>query len=215
MSATDPNERRRACTTRHTMPIKRYYDTRAPEYDEWYLGTGRFAERHRPGWHEEVETLIATLRGLPPARTLDVACGTGFLTQHLRGEITALDQSDRMLSIARKRVPLARFVQGDALSLPFEDGQFERLITGHFYGHLQSGDRERFLGEARRVAAQLVIVDSATRPDHAPEELQTRILNDGSEFEIYKRYFGGAALQRELGGGAVLLDGDWFVVVAI
>jgi demethylmenaquinone methyltransferase/2-methoxy-6-polyprenyl-1,4-benzoquinol methylase len=196
------------------MGIKRYYDTRAPEYDDWYLGTGLFAKRDRPGWHEEVETLGATLAAMPPARTLDVACGTGFLTRHLNGEITGLDQSERMLAIACERVPHGTFLTGDALSLPFEDNDFDRLVTAHFYGHLAPDDRECFLAEARRVAAQLVIVDSAIRPDHKPDELQTRVLNDGSRFEVYKRYFDGATLQRELGGGIVLHEGDWFVVVA-
>jgi hypothetical protein len=32
--------------------MKQYYDTRAPEYDEWYLRRSRFAERERPGWFE-------------------------------------------------------------------------------------------------------------------------------------------------------------------
>ena len=66
--------------------MKAYYDRRAPEYDEWYLGSGRFAERDRPGWDEEIEALRRTLEALPPAKTLDVACGTGFLTRHLPGE---------------------------------------------------------------------------------------------------------------------------------
>jgi hypothetical protein len=26
-----------------------YYDRRAPEYDDWYMGTGLFAQRDRPG----------------------------------------------------------------------------------------------------------------------------------------------------------------------
>ena len=59
---------------------------------------------------------------LPPARTLDVACGTGFLTRYLRGEVTGLDASESMVSIARSRMPEARFVVGDALALPFADG---------------------------------------------------------------------------------------------
>jgi hypothetical protein len=29
--------------------VKTYYDARAPEYDEWYLGLGKFAEFERPG----------------------------------------------------------------------------------------------------------------------------------------------------------------------
>lgn len=55
--------------------MRRYYDRRAHEYDDWWLGTGLFAARERPGWSEEVERLVSAIRGLQPARTLDVACG--------------------------------------------------------------------------------------------------------------------------------------------
>ncbi len=194
--------------------MREYYDIRAPEYDEWYLGIGRFADRVRPDWDAAVAELEARITRLPPAATLDVACGTAFLTRRLRGEIAGLDQSERMIAIARERVPAGTFVVGDALTLPFEDHAFERLFTGHFYGHLDGEDRERFLAEARRVAEELVIVDSATRPDHAGGEWQERILNDGSRFEVYKRYFDGPALAAEIGGGSVLLDNDWFVMVS-
>src|ERR1700761_6948761 len=127
--------------------MKQYYDNRAPEYDDWYLGVGRFAQRDRPGWEEDLTELQDDVAALAPARTLDVACGTGFLTRHLRGEITALDQSERMLEVAAQQVPDAVLVSGDALTLPFADGAFDRLFTGHFYGHLQTTDREAFLVE--------------------------------------------------------------------
>ncbi len=136
--------------------MKAYYERRAPEYDDWYLGTGRFVERDRPGWEEELGTLWRTLESLRPARTLDVACGTGFLTRHLPGEIVGLDQSESMLEEAGRQAPAAEYVQGDALELPFEDGAFERVFAGHFYGHLERDERERFLREARRVAHGLV-----------------------------------------------------------
>jgi demethylmenaquinone methyltransferase/2-methoxy-6-polyprenyl-1,4-benzoquinol methylase len=195
-------------------PMKQYYDHRAPEYDDWFLGIGRFADRDRPGWEEDLRSLEQALAALPPARTLDVACGTGFLTRHLRGKITGLDQSERMLAIAGERVPDGEFVAGDALALPFEDDAFERLITGHFYGHLEDADRATFLAEARRVASELVVVDSALRPDHAPEELQERVLNDGSRYEVYKRFFDPEALADELGGGTVVHANRWFVAVS-
>jgi demethylmenaquinone methyltransferase/2-methoxy-6-polyprenyl-1,4-benzoquinol methylase len=194
--------------------MKQYYDHRAPEYDDWYLGVGRFAQRDRPGWEEDLNELQNDVAALAPARTLDVACGTGFLTRHLRGEITALDQSERMLEVAAERVPDAVFVSGDALALPFADGSFDRLFTGHFYGHLQDRDREAFLAEAHRVASELVIVDSARRPDHEPEEWQERVLNDGSRYEVYKRFFDPEALAQELGGGSVLHTSRWFVMVS-
>ena len=193
--------------------MKAYYDRRAPEYDEWYRGVGQYAERNRPGWHDEVDALTRALADLPPARTLDVACGTGFITRHLPGDVVGLDQSESMLDEARRQAPKAEFVQGDALDLPFEDGGFGRVFTGHFYGHLEDADRERFLADARRLAPELVIVDSALREDVEPEERQERILNDGSRWEVYKRYFEPAALAEELGGGETLHAGRWFVAV--
>ena len=193
--------------------MKAYYDRRAPEYDEWYLGSGRFAERDRPGWEAEVEGLRRALEGLPPARTLDVACGTGFLTRHLPGEVVGLDQSASMLEEARRQAPQTTFLEGDAVTLPFEDCTFDRVFTAHFYGHLEHDERERFLGEASRVAKELVVADSALRPDVEPEERQERILNDGSRWEVYKRYFSAEELAQELGGGETLFAGRWFVAV--
>lgn len=194
--------------------MKTYYDTRAPEYDEWYLGLGRFADRDRPGWEEECSALTRAIADLAPTRTLDVACGTGFLTRHLRGEVIGLDQSAQMLAIARERVPDAALVQGDALALPFDDLSFDRLFTGHFYGHLDRGQRRRFLAEARRVAPELIVIDAAKQPDHDAEEWQERVLNDGSRFQVYKRYFDPDALVAELGGGEILYAGRWFVMVS-
>ena len=197
--------------------MRAYYDQRAPEYDDWWLGTGLFARRERPGWSSEVLQVVATVRELLPAHVLDVACGTGFLTQHLRGEVVALDQSARMLEIAGTRLAGARMVQGEAAALPFADGEFDRVFTSHFYGHLLARDREAFVSEARRVGSELVVVDSALRADtsgESSEEWQERVLNDGSRHRVYKRYFRGAELARELGGGEVLHDGRWFVVVA-
>ena len=193
--------------------MKEYYDRRAREYDDWYLGRGKFAERVRPEWEAERDQLVQALEGLPPRRTLDVACGTGYLTRHLPGEVTGIDQSERMLVEAAKQAPEAALVHGDALQLPFDDGAFERVFTGHFYGHLEDDDRRRFLSEAARVASELVVVDSSRAAVDVDEEMQTRELDDGSRWEVYKRWFTGDGLARELGGGDVLLDGRWFVAV--
>ena len=193
--------------------MKAYYHRRAQEYDDWYLGVGLYSERERPGWEAELDELTRTLEDLPAARTLDVACGTGFLTRHLPGQIVGLDASNAMVDIARERLPDATFVVGDALELPFEDAAFDRVFTGHFYGHLEEDDRRRFLDEARRVASELVVTDSSQAHSPVAEEFQPRVLKDGSEWEVYKRYFTGEGLAGELGGGAVLYENHWFVVV--
>ena len=174
-------------TARTLGGVKAYYEARAPQYDDWYEGTGRFAGRERPAWRELLGELAATLGSLPPARTLDVACGTGYATRWLPGAITGLDQSPSMLAISA------------AMS---------------FYGHLQDRDRERFLAEARRVAPELVVVDAALRDDVEPEQLEERVLNDGSRWTVYKRFFTPEGLLAELGGGRVVYAGRWFVAVA-
>jgi demethylmenaquinone methyltransferase/2-methoxy-6-polyprenyl-1,4-benzoquinol methylase len=188
---------------------RRYYDLRAPEYDDWYLGRGPFAGRERPGWQAETDELGRFVASLPAVRTLDVACGTGFLTRHLPGQVTALDQSRAMLAVAAERLPHVALVQGDGLDLPFPDDSFGLVFTGHFYGHLHEGDRLRFLAEARRVGGRVVVVDSAVR---AGEEdgPQVRELADGSSHVVFKRYFTADGLAAEL-GGTPLFDGAWYV----
>jgi ubiquinone/menaquinone biosynthesis C-methylase UbiE len=193
--------------------VKAYYEARAEEYDDWWVGAGLFEQRVRPGWESERESLFLTLAALKPVPTLDVACGTGYLTRYLPGRITCLDQSPAMLEVASTRVPAARLVQSDALPLPFADGSFGRVFTSHFYGHLEEDDRITFLAEARRVAPELVVVDAALREDVEPVEWQERVLNDGTRWEVFKRYFEPDELAAELGGGETLHAGRWFVAV--
>lgn len=188
----------------------RYYDQRAAEYDEWYENRGVFAARGRPGWTEEVDRLVEFVRGLPPARCLDVACGSGFLTRHLCGFVVGLDQSRAMVALAQSRLPTGVALVGDALDLPFASSAFDRVITGHFYGHLPPDERAVFLAEARRVADELIVIDSAMRPGVEPEQWQQRVLNDGSRHLVYKRYLSASQLAEEIGGESVF-DGAWFV----
>jgi ubiquinone/menaquinone biosynthesis C-methylase UbiE len=192
--------------------VKTYYHARAHEYDDWWLGRGLYAERERPGWEEELEELATVLGNLAPTRTLDIACGTGFITQHLSGEVTGLDQSDAMIAIAGGRIPGATFVVGDALNLPFADGAFDRVFTSYFYCHLEEQDRLRFLAEARRVAPELIVLGSRALPDEPRAQWQERVLQDGTRWEVYKRVFDPDELSAEL-GGEILHLGHWFVAV--
>src|SRR5512133_3829244 len=109
-------------------PMKAYYDARAREYDDWIHGVGVYADRTRPGWTDE----------------LDAAAGSGYFTRFLPGHVVALDQSANMLEVANERETANEYVLGDALDLPFEDGSFARVFTGHFYGHLADEERQRF-----------------------------------------------------------------------
>jgi ubiquinone/menaquinone biosynthesis C-methylase UbiE len=116
-----------------------------------------------------------------------------------------------MVAVAASRLAVGRVVLGDALHLPLAANSFERALSGHFYGHLPPAERDAFLSEVRRVATELVVVDSALRPAVQTEQQQERILNDGSHHMVYKRYLSGEQLAAEI-GGRPLFDGTWFVM---
>lgn len=193
--------------------VKDYYDKRAPEYDDAYLGIGLYTDHNRLGFDEELRALERMISGFPPCRVLDVACGTGFLTRHLKGEVIGLDQSEAMLEIARERVPEATFVRGDAFALPFADTSFSKVFVANFYGLLLPHERTAFLSEVRRVAPKLVVVETTPR-GWEPEGWQERTLSDDSRHKIYRRYFTAESLTTEISGKRVLFDGRWYVAVA-
>lgn len=193
--------------------MKEYYDARAPEYDDWWLQQGLY-QGADPAWEAERDRALAAVAALPPKRTLDVACGTGFVTRLLRGEVVGLDQSDAMLEVAGEQAPHATYVQADALDLPFGDASFERIFTSHFYGHLEEDDRKRFLAEARRIAPELVVFDASLHGGRPRAEWQERVLSEGSRWHVYKRFFTAEGLLAELGEGTVLFEGRWFLLVA-
>jgi demethylmenaquinone methyltransferase/2-methoxy-6-polyprenyl-1,4-benzoquinol methylase len=187
--------------------MREYYEKRAPEYDDWWLGAGLFEQRDRPGWYEDVSALIDVLQALPPARTLDLACGTGFLTRHLPGEVSGVDQSPSMIEIAASRRKDGTFEVGDALA---PRPGYARIFSAHFYGHLDAAQREAFLALPRD---ELVLVDSALRPEGVAENWAERVLDDGTRHSVYKRWFTAPGLAEEIGGAEILHDGPWFVAV--
>ena len=71
----------------------------------------------------------------------------------------------------------------------------------------------RFLAEARRVAPELVVVATFRNFERPEKRYEERILNDGSRWQVYKRFFEPEQLAEELGDGQTLFAGRWFVAV--
>jgi len=70
----------------------------------------------------------------PPARILDLCCGTGQIAGRLAElgyEVTGLDGSAAMLSFARDNAPEARFLQADVrnFTLPEGTGAFDLVVS--------------------------------------------------------------------------------------
>jgi len=183
-----------------------YYQSRANEYDatSW----------EHPGMDPTVSDRVqCVLSSLSTVRTLDVGCGTGYVSRWLPGRLTLMDASPAMLSIAKRRLPGVDSVRASAPSLPFPDSSFGRAFTANLYGHLTVDERSELVHEALRVADELVVLEQLASSGEFVEGPEKRQLMDGSEFTIHKCYFTIERLLQELGGGEVLMEGPVFGIV--
>ncbi|MEI6356852.1 MAG: ubiquinone/menaquinone biosynthesis methyltransferase [Verrucomicrobiota bacterium] len=112
---------------------------------------------------------LASVR--PGEHALDACCGTGDVTFALAredAEATGFDFSAPMLDVARRRAAALRgsfraaprFIQGDALCLPFADASFDVVTIS--YGLRNLADIDRGLRELTRVlrpGGRLLVLD--------------------------------------------------------
>jgi ubiquinone/menaquinone biosynthesis C-methylase UbiE len=91
----------------------------------------------------EERVVCPLLDTLPPGRALDAACGTGrharWLAEHGH-DVVGIDASPEMLSVARVKVPAARFERGGLDSLPAPDAAFDLAICALALTHLPALD---------------------------------------------------------------------------
>ena len=121
-----------------------------PQYYDGCLG---------PAWFDPLATDLARrLPSKPPGNVLELACGTGVLTRHLRERLdpavrlVATDLSAAMLDYARNKLSGSKGIEwreADAASLPFGDGEFGAVVCG--FGFMFVPDKNMAFTEAYRV----------------------------------------------------------------
>jgi demethylmenaquinone methyltransferase / 2-methoxy-6-polyprenyl-1,4-benzoquinol methylase len=112
-------------------------------------------------WRRKAAKLILSGH---PATILDLCSGTGDLALRLGKnavngtEVLALDYSEPMLEQARRKalkrkIENVNFVHGDAASMPFNAGYFDRVGIAFAFRNLtfKNPDTEKFLSEIIRV----------------------------------------------------------------
>lgn len=107
----------------------------------------------------EVSKELAALTDIQGKSLLDVGCGIGGPARMLAAEfdcqVTGLDLSEEFIRTATKLSALLRlgektkFVQGNALELPFKGASFEVVWTQH--AQMNIPDKQQFYGEIARV----------------------------------------------------------------
>lgn len=103
------------------------------------------------------DDLVARLKRKPHMRVLEIACGTGVLTERLErtlgpdATIVASDLNQAMVDFARTRLPDSKVTwqAADASKLPFDDGSFDAIVCQ--FGWMFFPDKDQCARESRRV----------------------------------------------------------------
>ncbi|SEG34010.1 demethylmenaquinone methyltransferase [Bryocella elongata] len=117
--------------------VQSLFNSIAPTYDRLNHLLSLGLDRR---WWGRTASVFRDVLTRPEAQVLDLCCGTGDMTHALlalrpaNGEpLTGLDFSSQMLARAHAKYPAAniRWVEGDAMHLPYPDASFD-LITAAF-----------------------------------------------------------------------------------
>lgn len=155
-----------------------YYRARAPEYDDWWLRTGRyrlddeFGRRWEAG-KRDLERAVLDLQ--PSGDVLELAAGTGNLTRALcstGAHVTAVDASEEALSIARGKVDdmsNVTFVHADVFSWR-PPRRFDVVAFGFWLSHVPVGRMAQFwrlVDEALHRDGRVFFTDNAIPVEQA------------------------------------------------
>jgi ubiquinone/menaquinone biosynthesis C-methylase UbiE len=110
-------------------------------------------------------------------RVLDIGCGNGrvyhMVTKHQAGYV-GVDQSKKLISVAKGKNPDAVFQVADMRDLPFEHESFDCVFAFASFHHLPSNeDRLRALRETRRILREngkIVMLNWHLQSDWAKEK---------------------------------------------
>lgn len=108
--------------------VREGYDNIASQYDAYREPFNNEAELN------ELMSLVE-----PGGHVLDAGCGSGVVTQALvdKGfQVTGIDISQKMIGIARKRIPDAEFIVGDMAALDFDDETFDGIVSTYAVFHI-------------------------------------------------------------------------------
>ncbi|SER42686.1 demethylmenaquinone methyltransferase [Salisediminibacterium halotolerans] len=142
-------------TTSKEKRVHDVFQSISSQYDKM---NGIISFRRHIAWRKDTMKKMA----VPPGSSaLDVCCGTADWTAHLaeaagkNGRVTGIDFSENMLAVGKekladKNMANVSLIQGNAMSLPFADDQFDYVTIG--FGLRNVPDYLQVLKEMYRVA---------------------------------------------------------------
>ena len=195
-SPSAPASRKRDLFGDERERARRYYDAFAPTYEARRDGRTRY---HALVDDLEIDLARAYVDG---ASVVEIGCGTGLLLRRLAAfaaRAEGVDLSPKMLDLARARGLSVR--EGDALALPYADGEFDVAVSFKTLPHVV--DLRGALAEmARVVRPGGALIAEVYGPSSARAWLK-RVLpaarvGDGTERDVFVRFDAQRDVERAL-----------------
>jgi SAM-dependent methyltransferase len=194
----------------------RYYEDRAPEYEDLWHRVGRYAVAPdlASTWFQETALVEAEVDALgATGSVLELGCGSGLWTRRLApqgdGRYVAVDASPTMLTLNRERTadPRIEYFEADLFTWsPVFEAPFDLVFIAFFLSHVPP---ERFDDFWRRVRTWLApegrvfLVEDREGPRRpysgdvvadGPEYAHRRHLSGERRYTIVKRFWSPAEL---------------------
>jgi SAM-dependent methyltransferase len=165
-----------------------------------YADESRFAVR-AAAWEsasgpDPRQVAFEAVAEVEPQRVLEVGSGRGELAARIADEVgatvVAVDQSERMVELARARGVEA--IVGDVQALPFRDGQFDCALAAWMLYHVP--DLNRAVAELRRVLRTTGRLVAVTNSQWNLPELWGRFGKEAERVHTFSAETGEWALLR-------------------
>ena len=108
------------------MNLKEHWEAHARQWIEWARAPG-----HDSYWRHHRDQFLEIVPS-PGRQTIDIGCGEGRLTRHLKElghDIVGIDSSSSLVAAAREADPLMDIRLTDAVALPFGDASADLAIA--------------------------------------------------------------------------------------
>ena len=182
-----------------------YYSERVSEYDNIYTGKGPASISDSNAYISEAKAVGDIINSYAGIAIADIGCGTGYWIPcycKKARSIDLYDQSLEMLESAHKKVKFLSInakvtkYQADVLFYDLGLKKYDFALAGFLLSHFTPEEEKLFVKKLKNAMVangKIVIVDSVWNQERALKRnksgSQKRMLNDGREFEIFKKYY--------------------------
>lgn len=145
-------------------------------------------------------------------RVLDIGSGTGeqarLLEETVGSQVTGVDPNPGMRAEAQRRAPRAKFVDGNAYALPFDDASFDAVTCERVFQHLDHPERATAeIARVLRPGGRAVVTDTdwATAIIHPGEPEIVRVMTESMQGGVVNPY-AARRLPGQLTGAGLTVD---------